>query len=152
MKCQVREILASHGCKDETLITALEREWLNLDPQTSRSRFARIVFECGTDLGRMSTFFQETFNFDKRCSADLCRLFSKKLSWLQTVSRQVSTDIKYAKWRAWAKGELPCRHESLDGKKYQIAKGLKFRGEYVYPGLAFECHCTAAPIIPGFDD
>ncbi len=76
---------------------------------------------------------------------------------------QISGNIKNA---IWMHSGAPCvlrpkhstrsesnrnaDHISVDGKQYDVAKGMLIRGKCVWPGEELGCKCFSRPVLPAF--
>lgn len=89
-------------------------------------------------------------------AGQIARLINNRATGQMNVSRQQSLGITHAIWRA--PGGAPCGdpemtalHQSLDGKRYEIAKGILVGKRRIYPGTEEGCRCTSTSVIPGLN-
>lgn len=65
-----------------------------------------------------------------------------------TKIRQNEAGVEYAIWRHSGGAHTPREsHVAFSGKVYEVAKGAKIDGEYIYPGQLIHCGCISIPII-----
>ena len=69
--------------------------------------------------------------------------------------RTMSLGIVHAQWLY---AGVPCSadgksdpHRSLNGKRYEISKGVLVDGKRIWPGQENECRCSYKSIVPGLD-
>jgi SPP1 gp7 family putative phage head morphogenesis protein len=105
----------------------------------------------GRDLGTLAKGLQKQFGVSKRRAALIARDQNNKATAVITRTRQQALGITQAKWRHSHGGKTPRpSHVKADGQTYDISKGMYLDGEWVWPGTAINCRCTAQPIIEGF--
>lgn len=105
----------------------------------------------GRDLGSLAKGIEKQFGVSKRRAALIARDQNNKATAVITRTRQKALGITQAKWRHSHAGKTPRpSHVKADGEVYDIDKGMYLDGEWVWPGTAINCRCTAQPIIPGF--
>lgn len=68
----------------------------------------------------------------------------------QARLRQINLGISKCIWRYANWGRSPCDHSSLDGKRYPLNRGMKFKGSHIFPGEEDGCQCMSSPVIEGF--
>jgi hypothetical protein len=90
---------------------------------------------------------------------------NNKATALMTRDQQVAIGAKYA---VWVYSGAPCQtnprepsakgvrqdaaHKAADGKRYEVAKGMRLNGRLTLPGREEGCKCASRSIIPGFND
>lgn len=100
----------------------------------------------------------------KRRASEIPTSLNCKATALINRDRRVSLGIEYAVWMYIG---APCQmnpkkpspedirqdaaHKAVDGKRYEVAKGMLLNGRLTMPGWDDGCKCTSRPIIPGFD-
>lgn len=105
----------------------------------------------GRDLGTLAKGIEKQFGVSKRRAALIARDQNQKATAVIARTRQKALGITQAKWRHSHAGKVPRpSHVKADGQVYDIDKGMYLDGEWVWPGTAVNCRCTAQPIIPGF--
>lgn len=68
----------------------------------------------------------------------------------KTIDRQLSMGLTHARWRFVDSNATQCRHQELDGQRFDLRKGLSFEGAMIFP-FSRGCRCTHAVEVPGFD-
>lgn len=107
----------------------------------------------GRDLAYIHDELRARYGITKRRAALIARDQSNKATATLNSARQRDLGIRQAIWRHSGAGKEPRpEHVAADGKKFDLDKGMFLEGEWVLPGQAVNCRCTAQPIIPGFDD
>jgi SPP1 gp7 family putative phage head morphogenesis protein len=107
----------------------------------------------GRDLAYIHDELRARYGVTKRRAALISRDQSNKATATLNAARQQGLGIKQAIWRHSGAGKEPRpEHVKADGEKFDLSKGMYLEGEWVLPGQAINCRCTAQPIIPGFDD
>ena len=152
MENSLREALTRAGCADEKLIQLMEREWSTLHYKRPQSDLARMVTKSGRDLGAISTYLQKTFGLNKKCAAILSREFADKISDQSSTDSRLKLGITLGIWRYANFGENRCDHQSLDGRRFSLKRGIRFNGKSISPGEEMGCQCTSTPVIEGFID
>lgn len=99
----------------------------------------------------------------KRAEAITVLLHNKATSIINR-ERQESLGMGYA---VWLYSGSPCHknpkkpsqadirrdvaHHSVDGKRFQVSKGLLIDGKWTYPGEEEGCRCVSRAVVPGLD-
>lgn len=149
MPTKIRADLIASGCTDEQLMNLLESEWLGLDIKNQPSDLAKFVIASGRDLGAIADHFCHTFGLSRKLSGSLAGQFANRVTFQTDLDRQLRLGISVAIWRHANYGRSPCDHASLDGRRFSIGKGIRFRGRRIFPGEDGWCGCTSMSVIPG---
>lgn len=131
-----------------SLIKSIPQEYLkNVEGAVMRS------VQTGRDLGALSKELQQKFGVSKRKAALISRDQNNKATSAFNRARQQELGITEAVWMHSHAGEVPRpTHVAMNGKKYDVTKGMwdKDEGAYVWPGQLINCRCTSKSVIPGF--
>lgn len=107
----------------------------------------------GRDLGTLTDELTARYDVTRRRAAFIARDQNNKATAVITAVRQKGLGIKLARWRHSRAGAHPRKaHVAVDGKTYDIEKGMLIDGRYVFPGEDPNCRCTSQSIIPGLED
>lgn len=108
--------------------------------------------QAGRDLEALSDELRARYGVTKRRAALISRDQSNKMTAVINRERQKELGITQAVWMHSHAGKHPRpSHVAANGKTYDIDKGMYLDGEWVLPGQAINCRCTAKSVIPGFD-
>lgn len=108
----------------------------------------------GADLSTLSTDLQETYGVTTKRAALIARDQNAKAKAIIERTRRSELGVTHAIWMHSAGGKVPrATHVAMDGKPYEIARGMwdSAEGEYVLPGQLINCRCTSKAVIPAFD-
>lgn len=110
----------------------------------------------GSDLASLKTKLQSTYNITHNRAALIARDQNNKAKAVYENARRKEVGITEAIWVHSHGGVEPRpTHVKMDGKRYDIAKGMWDRdeGEFVHPGQLINCRCVSRPIldIAGFE-
>lgn len=109
----------------------------------------------GSDMNELSLNIRKKYNVSVKRAALISRDQNNKAkATIENVRRQ-ELGITTAIWMHSSGGKTPRpTHVAMNGKPYDIAKGMydKDEGAYVWPGTLINCLCTSKAVIPGFDD
>lgn len=107
----------------------------------------------GRDLGTLTDELSERYGVTRRRAAFIARDQNNKATSVITSVRQRGLGIKLARWRHSLAGAHPRNaHQAVDGKTYDVTKGMLIDGRYVFPGEDPNCRCTSQSVIPGLED
>lgn len=144
----MRDILSATVHENVSLIRSIPQQYL----QQVEGIVMRSV-QTGRDLGQLSTDLQTRLGVAKKRAALIARDQNNKATSAFTRARQVELGINEAIWMHSHAGKKPRpTHVKMDGKKYDVTKGMYDRdeGRYVFPGELINCRCTSRSVIPGF--
>lgn len=108
--------------------------------------------QAGRDAGSLSKFIQKEYGVARRRAALIARDQNNKATAAMTRARRIDLDLTEAIWMHSHAGEVPRpSHVKMDGKKFDIRKGMydKDEGRYVQPGELINCRCSSRPVVPG---
>lgn len=142
-----------------TVTQALTRENVSLI-QSIQSEYATEVeglvmrsITTGRDVGYLVEQLEERFGVTRRRAKLIANDQNNKATAQMARARQLSLGVTKARWLHVGGGKNPRpSHVAANGKVFDLSKGLKIDGEYVFPGELINCGCVGAPIIPGVDD
>lgn len=81
-------------------------------------------------------------------AALIARDQTRKAKSVLEVQMQREIGVKFATWRHSGAGKEPREtHVDANGEIYDIEKGLKIDGKYIYPGWEINCRCQSIAII-----
>lgn len=109
--------------------------------------------QTGRDLSQLSKDLQKQYGVTKRRAAFIARDQNNKATSALQRARQTELGITEAIWVHSHAGKEPRpSHVKMDGKKYDVSKGMwdKDEKEYVFPGQLINCRCVSKSVIPGF--
>ncbi|CAG4887935.1 phage head morphogenesis protein [Paraburkholderia saeva] len=107
----------------------------------------------GRDLSSLADQLQQRFGITRRRAVFIASDQNNKATAQMARARQLSLGVTKARWLHVGGGKNPRHsHVEANGKIYELSKGLKIDGEYIFPGELINCGCVGAPIIPGVDD
>jgi uncharacterized protein with gpF-like domain len=142
-----------------TVTQALTRENVSLI-RSIQSEYATEVeglvmrsITMGRDLSTLADQLQERFGITRRRAVLISSDQNNKATAQMARARQLSLGVTKARWLHVGGGKNPRHsHVEANGKVFDLSKGLKIDGEYIFPGEKINCGCVGAPIIPGVDD
>lgn len=107
----------------------------------------------GRDLASLTDQLEERFGITRRRAKLIANDQNNKATAQMARVRQMGLGVTKARWLHTGGGKNPRHsHVEANGKVFDLKKGLKIDGEYVFPGELINCGCVGAPIIPGVDD
>lgn len=148
VKAQLKKDIASFaeiGKKNEAKVLATALEALNR----------------GRDMAHLSSGLMTIDGMPKNCAHRITRLLVNRADVIMTVERRLTLGMSEAKW-VYAKA--PCMydptnpskadikrdaaHSALDGKTFDVAKGMVVDGVATWPGFDEGCKCVSRTILP----
>lgn len=106
----------------------------------------------GRDLGYLTEELQKRYGITRRRAVTIARDQNNKATSVMQSARQKALGITRGIWRHSHAGKEPRQsHVKVDGKVFELDKGLLLDGKWVMPGEEINCRCTWSPIIPGLD-
>lgn len=143
-----RDILKSTINQNVSLIKSIPSEYLTqVEGSVMRS------VQAGRDLGALAKELQSHYGVTKRRAALIARDQNNKATSAMQRGRQTELGITEAVWLHSHGGKEPRpTHVAMNGKRYDIAKGMWDPAvqEYIWPGQLINCRCVAKPVIEGF--
>lgn len=143
----MRDIIGATVAQNVSLIKSIPQKYLtDVEGMVMRS------VQTGRDLGQLSNDLQEQLGVTKRRAALIARDQNNKASSAMLRARQVELGITEAVWMHSHAGKVPRRtHVKMDGKRYDVSKGMwdSDEGSYVFPGELINCRCTSRSVIEG---
>jgi SPP1 gp7 family putative phage head morphogenesis protein len=109
----------------------------------------------GSDLNKLSAELRKAHNVTVSRAALIARDQNAKAKATIERVRQMDLGIRRGIWMHSGAGKEPRpTHVAMDGKPYDLAKGMydSDEGEWVHPGQLINCRCTMRPVIEGFED
>lgn len=109
--------------------------------------------QAGRDLNFLTEELQARYEVTRRRAALIARDQNNKATSMITRVRQSELGVKEAVWMHSHAGKKPRpSHVRMDGKRYDIAKGMWDAHEhrYVHPGELINCRCSSRAVIQGF--
>ncbi len=107
----------------------------------------------GGDLHQLSNDLQKQFGVTKRRAEFIAHDQNNKATSAFTAARQRELGITEAVWMHSHAGKEPRpTHVKMDGKKYDVTKGMFDTAEkrFIFPGELINCRCISRSVIPGF--
>jgi hypothetical protein len=103
-------------------------------------------------------------NMTKKRASEISILLNKQSTAMINRDPQVALGIKYA---TWIYSGAPCQlnpqkpsakdirrnaaHKAVNGKRYEVAKGMLLNGKRTWPGRDEGCKCVSRSNVEGFD-
>ncbi|MGP8437768.1 hypothetical protein ACT2FY_38755 [Paraburkholderia fungorum] len=119
----------------------------------------------GRDLAVLARALQATPgpSLSRARSAAIARHINNRATAMMSQQRSIGLGIHTAIWRYSvpcmdmnAPTDASCRtdrlHKNLNGKAFELNKGVLIEGRWVLPGQDGLCKCGWSPVIPGFED
>lgn len=107
----------------------------------------------GLDAGLLAKNLKHDFGVADRRAKNIARDQISKVNTAIEHARRQEVGIKEAIWLHSGGGKEPRQsHIKANGKRYDVSKGLKIDGEYLYPGQAINCRCTSRAVLPLFEN
>lgn len=108
-------------------------------------------FTAGRDLEKIVSDVKKLYPAASNRAVLIARDQSNKATAVVTRTRQLELGITEAVWMHSHAGKTPRPdHVAANGKRYEVAKGMKISGEYIFPGQEINCRCTSRSVLPGF--
>lgn len=103
----------------------------------------------GLDAGLLAKNLKHDFDVADRRAKNIARDQISKVNTAIEHARREEVGIKEAIWLHTGGGKEPRQsHIKANGKRYDVSKGLKIDGKYVYPGEEINCKCTSRAVLP----
>ena len=144
----MRDILRATVHENVNLIRSIPQQYL-----TQVEGIVMRSVQTGRDLSQLSGDLQARLGVTKARAALIARDQNNKATSALTRARQKELGVTYAIWMHSHAGKKPRpTHVRMDGKRYDISKGLydSAEGRNVFPGELINCRCVSRPVIEGF--
>lgn len=107
----------------------------------------------GRDLQYLTDEIEQRYGVTRNRAKFIANDQNNKATAQMARARQLSLGCTKGRWLHTGGGKNP-RHSHVEahGKVFDLRKGLKIDGEYIFTGEKPNCGCVTAPIIPGVDD
>ncbi len=108
----------------------------------------------GGDLATLADQLQEKYGIAHRRAALIARDQNHKAKAAIERAQRLEAGITRSRWKHSHAGKDPRpSHVAMDGKLYDIEKGMWDKDEeaYIWPGVLINCRCSDEPQIPGFN-
>jgi uncharacterized protein with gpF-like domain len=107
----------------------------------------------GRDLQTLTNNLEARYGITRKRAKLIANDQNNKATAQMARVRQQALGVTKARWLHTGGGKNP-RHSHVlaNGKIFDLDRGLKIDGEYVFPGELINCGCVGSPIIPGVDD
>lgn len=136
----------------ESLVDRIANDLRRFDlhqPIECLSATERLFLERRTDGFALSSHIAEKYGLTKKQASSVYHFFSRKAATQASILQQLGLGMSQGTWRFVAAGKHPCNHQSLDGKTFDIRKGMHFEREMIFPGGDAGCMCIHSSIFPG---
>lgn len=143
-----RDILRATIEQNVSLIKSIPQQYL----QKVEGMVMRSV-QTGRDLNQLTKDLQKEFKITRRRATLISRDQNNKATAALTRARHLEIGIKEAIWLHSHAGKKPRpQHVKMDGKKYNIEKGMwdPVEKAFILPGQLINCRCTSRPVVAGF--
>lgn len=142
------DVFAAIVAENTALIKTIPQEYL--------SRVSAVVNESvkhGRDLGSLTTNLERAYNITERRAQTIARDQTNKTTQSLNLVKIQAAGIEEGIWVHRSGGKVPREsHVEANGKKFRLDTGLLVDGEYIWPGLKINCHCSFRPVIPDYGD
>lgn len=140
---QMRDIIKAIVHENVQLIKSIPQEYLEDVEQ--------VVLEGvinGRDQSLVAKTLESKYGVARRRAELISRDQNDKATQSITMAKERDLGITKAIWRHSGAGKEPRpSHVAADGKVFDIRKGLKIEGEYIFPAQKINCRCTSEPIF-----
>lgn len=144
-----RDIFASTVNQNVALIKSIPQQYLgDVEGLVQRS------VQSGRDLQQLTEDLQKRYKVTRNRAELIARDQNNKATSAFERARQQELGITEAIWVHSHAGKVPRpTHVKMDGKKYDVAKGMWDPAvrEYIFPGQLINCRCFSRSIIPGLN-
>lgn len=109
--------------------------------------------QTGRDLGALARDLKQIAGVSDKRAAFIARDQNNKCTAAFARARQIEAGITEAVWIHSSAGKKPRpSHVAMNGKTYQVAKGMWDPDErkWCFPGSLINCRCLCRPVVPGF--
>lgn len=102
----------------------------------------------GRDMAGLYTKLKDDYDLTKRQSYLIASDQTKKATYAITRTRKLELGLYKSIWRHSKVSKVPRPpHLKADGKPFDIRKGLKIDGEYIFPKQKIGCNCYEQTVI-----
>ena len=139
----------------EAQIERIVADFLQLDLRRPVERFSpteHLFWEHRRNSGLIAGHVAEVYGLSKKQAKQVWAVFNARAATQEAVRRQLALGVRQGIWRCIGAGADPCGHLGLDGKTFDIRKGMPFGDRMILPGEDAGCTCMYSPVIAGFDE
>ena len=104
-------------------------------------------FEAGTRWETISEDLQERAGVSKSNAERIARDQTGKLNAEVSKDTMEQLGVTRGIWRTMGDERVRDEHAELDGQEYDLATGILFHGERIWPGSEIQCRCYAEPVL-----
>lgn len=144
----MRDVFEATVNQNVALIRSIPQQYLaDVEGLVQRS------VQTGRDVGGLTADLEKRYAITRRRAALIARDQNNKATSTFNRVRQQELGIEKAVWMHSHAGETPRpTHVKMDGREYEVAKGMwdPAEGEYIWPGQLISCRCTSRAVVPGF--
>lgn len=150
----VADLIAKEGMKSTTnALVAETAQWIKTLRDDTFQKFTNntlFAMSQGESLDTIVSQFDDVVSERKNHAKFLARNQVQNYNSITTKIRAQNLGITKAIWETAGDERVRPSHEDREGKEFDLAEGLysSIDGEYLLPGLDFNCRCSATYIIP----
>lgn len=150
----VADLIAKEGMKSTTnALVAETAQWIKTLRDDTFQKFTNntlFAMSQGESLDTVVSQFDDIVSERKNHAKFLARNQVQNYNSITTKIRAQNLGITKAIWETAGDERVRPAHEDREGKEFDLAEGLysSIDGEYLLPGLDFNCRCSATYIIP----
>lgn len=144
-----RDVLNASIAENVSLIKSIPAQFLT---QVEGSVYRAVT--AGRDLKMLTDDLRKHYGVTRRRAKFIALDQSNKVTASLNRARMIEIGIDQAVWRHSHAGKIPRpSHVAMDGKKYDVAKGMYDSAvkKFVLPGELPRCRCFSRAIMPGFN-
>jgi len=151
---EVTALIAGEAMKSTTNALMLETaQWIKTLRDDTFQRFTNdtlFAMTNGDSLDSLVDGFDAIEKNRKNHARFLARNQVQNYNSISTKIRAQNLGIQKAVWQTSGDERVRPSHADRDGKEYDVAKGLysSIDGEFLIPGVDYNCRCTAVYVIP----
>lgn len=140
---QMRNIVQSIVSENVNLIKSIPSEFF-----TDIKSIVNVGVQNGRDQQFIYESIKQKYDVTNRRASLIARDQTNKATSSLTRARQKSVGIQEGIWQHSHAGKKPrLSHVKVDGKKFDLEKGMFIDGEWIFPGEEINCRCTWRPVI-----
>lgn len=143
-----RDVLRATVNQNVSLIKSIPQQYLH-GVETSVMRSV----QTGRDLGHLTDTLEKQYGATRRRAALIARDQNNKCTSALVRARQLELGITESIWLHSHAGKKPRpTHVKMDGKKFDVAKGMwdSHENKWILPGELVNCRCVSRSIVAGF--
>jgi len=104
-------------------------------------------FEAGTRWETIAKRLQERAGVSKSNAERIARDQTGKLNAEVSKDTMEQLGVTRGIWRTMGDERVRDEHAELEGQEYDLATGILFRGEHIWPGSEIQCRCYCEPVL-----